>query len=176
MPPLSQHPCCFFLASLAQPRHLEAEGIVCSCCRGWVWEAPGKRNDAAAVVRRLVTSNPRARNSKRRAERRGRKPQIPGWRLNKEPEPQLLSTARPQPARMVGAWWSSQEGLQASSPCVWSWVLFGPSVPTPGNLFLLPAAGVLAELVDQPPAIHSLQDLPFVVVPGCGQGWSDGPG
>lgn len=76
---------------------------------------------------------------------------------------------------MVGAWWSSQEGLQASSPCVWSWVPFGPSVPTPGNLFLLPAAGVFAKLVDQPPAIHPLQYLPFVVVPGCGQGWSDVP-
>lgn len=49
----------------------------------------------------------------------------------------------------------------------------GPSVPTPDDLFLLPAAGVLAELVDQPPAVHPLQDLPLVIVPGGG-GWSEG--
>lgn len=44
--------------------------------------------------------------------------------------------------------------------------LIGPSVPTPDKLFLLPAAGVFAKFVDESPAVHPLQDLPFVVVPG----------
>lgn len=41
----------------------------------------------------------------------------------------------------------------------------GPSVLTPDDLLLLPAAGVFAELVDEPPAVHPLQDVPLVVVP-----------
>lgn len=41
-----------------------------------------------------------------------------------------------------------------------------PLIPTLYNLVFLPAAGVLAKLVDEPPAINPLQDLPFVVVPG----------
>ena len=75
----------------------------------------------------------------------------------------------------VRAWmarWSSQE-LHFTSSVVAG--LVRPSVPVSHHLLLLPAAGVPAELVDEPPAIHPLKDLPLVVVPE-GDGWSEVPG
>lgn len=65
----------------------------------------------------------------------------------------------------VRAWtarWSSQ-GLHFTSSMVVGLVC--PSVPVSHHLLLLPAAGVPAELVDKPPAVHPLENLPLVVVP-----------
>lgn len=46
----------------------------------------------------------------------------------------------------------------------------GPSVLAPDDLLLLPAAGVFAELVDEPPAVHPLQNIPLVIVPARTRG------
>lgn len=44
-------------------------------------------------------------------------------------------------------------------------ILVDPQFLCPTTSSSLPAAGVPAELVDKPPAVHPLEDLPLVVVP-----------
>lgn len=76
--PLSQRPCGFPWPPWLSPGIWGRKAL--SVAAVWVGleEAPVKGAALAAMVSRQVTSNPSARNSKRRADRRGHEPRIPG--------------------------------------------------------------------------------------------------